>query len=131
MTEIRAQKGAGWWPALVLWGAVIAVGALYLASVEHHRRAARMDDRAAAAVGSAVSVPPAAVVTPAVVVPDHSQTQAEAVTGAEIRDAKRLPVSEPEPPGRPSAVSVAPAAASVPSVAPAVVAPPRCACACR
>ena len=64
MTEIRAQKGAGWWPALVLWGTVIAVGALYLASVEHHRRAARMDDRAAAAVTTAVSIPAAVVVPP-------------------------------------------------------------------
>jgi hypothetical protein len=124
MTEIGAQRGAGWWPAIVLWGSVIAVGALYLASVEHHRRAARMDDMASAAVRPAVSAPSAAVVNPAVVVPDHSRTQAQAATGAEIGDAERLPISEPEPPGRPSAVSVAPAAVSVPSVAPVVVALP-------
>jgi hypothetical protein len=122
MTEIRAQQGAGWWPALVLWGTVIAVGALYLASVEHHRRAARMDDNAAA-VGSAASTPSPVPVTPAVVVSDHSQTQPKAMTGAEVRVAKPLPVGEPEMSGRPGAVSVAPAAASAPSVAPMVAAP--------
>ena len=49
MTETRVRGGAGWWPSLVLWGTVIAVGALYLASVEHHRREAQDQDRAAAA----------------------------------------------------------------------------------
>ena len=46
MTETRVRRGAGWWPTLVLWGTVIAVGALYLASVEHHRREAQDQDRA-------------------------------------------------------------------------------------
>lgn len=40
MTDAGASTGVGWWPTLVLWGTVIAVGSLYLWSVEQHREEA-------------------------------------------------------------------------------------------
>jgi hypothetical protein len=124
MTEIRAQGGAGWWPALVLWGTVLAVGVLYLAAVEPHRRAAQMDDRAAAAVAPVVSAPPTSVIAPAAT-SGPGQSQAEAGIGVVTRAAELAPVGDPEPPGPPSVLLDAPVAAavSVPAVAPAVVAP--------
>lgn len=133
MTERRAQGGAGWWPALVLWGTVLAVGALYLAAVEPRRRAAQMDDRAAAAVAPIVSAPPTSIIAPAAT-PGPGQSQAEAGTGVvtradELAPDELAPVGDPEPPGPPSALLDAPVAAAVPApavaptVAPAVVAP--------
>ncbi len=38
MTDAGVGTGLGWWPRLVLWGIVIAVGSLYLLSVDRHRK---------------------------------------------------------------------------------------------
>lgn len=38
MTDAGVSTGMGWWPKLVLWGAVIAAGSVYLLSVEQHRK---------------------------------------------------------------------------------------------
>jgi hypothetical protein len=56
MTDAGASAGVVWWPRLVLWGAVIAAGSLYLLSVEQHR----MDAARRAAKPSAVVTAPAA-----------------------------------------------------------------------
>jgi hypothetical protein len=37
MTDAGTRSGVTWWAQLVLWATVLAVGALYLASVERHR----------------------------------------------------------------------------------------------
>jgi hypothetical protein len=114
MTETRVRRGAGWWPALVLWGTVIAVGSLYLASVEQHRRDARMEDRAAAAAVAALA--PAAA--PAGSNQNQAQNQAQAPVGAPSRLAEPVPVREHEPPGRSSGAPASAVVATTPAAAP-------------
>jgi hypothetical protein len=124
MTETGARRGAGWWPQLVLWGTVIAVGALYLASVERHRGEAltQAGHKAGPQVGAApvpVVAPPGAMdtapvagATPAAAHSGPGQTQGGAV--------ELGPATEPEPPVRPSALraSTAPDSAATPPVDP-------------
>ncbi len=66
MTDTGERSGGSWWPTIVLWGAVIAVGALYLLSVERHRQDAPGDvaqaQHAAAYPGAAATTAEAPVV---------------------------------------------------------------------
>jgi hypothetical protein len=59
MTDASASAGVAWWPALVLWGTVIAVGTLYLVSVERHREDASSPSPSAPLVPGAAPGPQA------------------------------------------------------------------------
>ena len=96
MTETRVRRGAGWWPSLVLWGTVITMGALYLASVEHHRREARDQDRAAAA---AVEPLVPAVLAPVSALGSVESSQVEGGIGSGGRVADLAPATVPEAQG--------------------------------
>lgn len=76
MVEAAASKGLGFWPKVAIWAAVIAVGALYLGSVDH--KLAKDERRgpppqvgepqqapAAALVGSSPEQPPSIAAPPA------------------------------------------------------------------
>ena len=66
MTDTGERSGGSWWPTIVIWGAVIAVGALYLLSVERHRQDApggvAQAQHAAADPGAAATTAEAPVV---------------------------------------------------------------------
>jgi hypothetical protein len=133
MAETRVRRGAGRWPSLLLWGTVIVVGALYLASVEHHRREAQDQDRAAAAAVEplvpAVPGPVWAPDTPPVSAPalaseavEPSQVAAGPAPGGRVSDLTPVPVPEAQgtvtlgpsasfPPANPGTESAPPAAA--------------------
>lgn len=111
MADTGERSSGSWWPTIVLWGTVMAVGALYLVSVEQHREDAQRD---AAQAQHAVAEPDAptktaeapvvevpvvdAAVTEVVeveVVPLEAHAIAGAVTEAMPRDQTQAPAAQP------------------------------------
>jgi hypothetical protein len=122
MAETRVRRGAGRWPSLALWGTVIVVGALYLASVEHHRREAQDQDRAAAA-----AVEPLVPAVPAPVSAQVSATGAVApsqVAGSSVPDLAPGPSTDAQGPATLGPSASAPAPNPGTESAPPATAPP-------
>jgi hypothetical protein len=114
-----AGAGMGWWPRLVLWGAVIAAGAGYLLSVEQHRK-----DAAAPATGqsAALRVPAATAPVPAAPPKAVEAAPRQAIPPA-VQVQAQGPVTPPAAPAAgPGTEASAPDAESV-AAAPAAEAP--------
>jgi hypothetical protein len=118
MTDAGASAGVVWWPRLVLWGTVIAVGTLYLLSVQQHRteagpQAAKQSSVLTAPAAGTQGTPAPEPVSTLVQLPVTSVTGAGAPTPASAGEVPRTHLNRPAARVQPTAQQPVPPVATL------------------